>query len=345
MKKNKTLIVPCAGKSSRYPGLRPKYLLTYPDGKLMIEKAIGNLISFFDKVIITILKEHDEKYEASLILTQLFGDSIEIHILPEQTKSQSETVYKTIIDKTITGEIVIKDSDNLVEYSPVYTGNFIVGADLNKFSVSNIQNKSYIINQDSIIKTIEEKQVISSIICVGVYGFDSATDFCETYELLNKNNNSELYVSLIIKQQLLNKEFKLILCDNYEDWGTLVEWEKIQKTKSTYFIDIDGVILRNYGKYGSKNWSNTTEPLIENILRLKQLQEAGAQIFFISARPESYRKDLDLLFKSFNLSYAGLILDCNHAPRIIVNDFAQSNPYPSCNAISLPRNGNLNEYI
>jgi len=27
-----TLIVPCGGKSSRYPGMKPKWLLTHPDG-------------------------------------------------------------------------------------------------------------------------------------------------------------------------------------------------------------------------------------------------------------------------------------------------------------------------
>ena len=36
----KSLIIPVAGKSSRYPGMRPKWLLTMPDGKLMLEKSI-----------------------------------------------------------------------------------------------------------------------------------------------------------------------------------------------------------------------------------------------------------------------------------------------------------------
>ena len=33
------VIIPCAGRSSRYPGTRPKYLLTMYDGELMFEKA------------------------------------------------------------------------------------------------------------------------------------------------------------------------------------------------------------------------------------------------------------------------------------------------------------------
>lgn len=75
-----TLIIPCAGKSSRYPNMRPKYLLTYPDGKLMIEKAIEGINSNrFDRKIITILKEHDMEYNAGIILHQAFNKKKTYH--------------------------------------------------------------------------------------------------------------------------------------------------------------------------------------------------------------------------------------------------------------------------
>ena len=35
-----------------------------------------------------------------------------------------------------------------------------------------------------------------------------------------------------------------------------------------------------------------------------------------------------------------------HCKRVIINDFAKSNPYPSCEAINLPRNfDNLAEFL
>ena len=53
-----TLIIPCAGRSSRYPNLRPKWLLTHPDGELMLEKVINGLeIKNLDRTIITIVKD------------------------------------------------------------------------------------------------------------------------------------------------------------------------------------------------------------------------------------------------------------------------------------------------
>ena len=40
MSKETTLIIPAAGKSSRYPNMKPKWLLSHPTGKLMIEKVL-----------------------------------------------------------------------------------------------------------------------------------------------------------------------------------------------------------------------------------------------------------------------------------------------------------------
>ena len=40
----KNLILPVAGQSSRYPNMRPKWLITMPDGKLMIEKSVSDFI-------------------------------------------------------------------------------------------------------------------------------------------------------------------------------------------------------------------------------------------------------------------------------------------------------------
>ena len=52
------LILPVAGQSSRYPNMRPKWLITLPDGKLMIEKSVENFnLNVFNKVYVVVLKE------------------------------------------------------------------------------------------------------------------------------------------------------------------------------------------------------------------------------------------------------------------------------------------------
>jgi len=94
-KNNTTLIIPAAGSSSRYPGVRPKWMLTHPDGKLMIEKV---LLEFdykkYKKTYVVVLKEHCDSYEADVILDQAFGQSIEVVVLEDKTSSCPETIFK-----------------------------------------------------------------------------------------------------------------------------------------------------------------------------------------------------------------------------------------------------------
>ena len=37
----RTLLLPCAGKSTRYPGTRPKWMLTLPEGDLALAAGRG----------------------------------------------------------------------------------------------------------------------------------------------------------------------------------------------------------------------------------------------------------------------------------------------------------------
>ena len=79
----KYLIIPAAGQSTRYPNLRPKWLLTMPDGQLMIEKCVSDFnCSDFTKVFIVVLKEHVKRFTNKTLLikslTQRIGSNVEI---------------------------------------------------------------------------------------------------------------------------------------------------------------------------------------------------------------------------------------------------------------------------
>ena len=101
------LIIPAAGLSTRFPNMKPKYLLSDDAGVVMIKNAVGKLIEKYPAHI-AILKEHDEKYQASQTLRELFGDKINIIILDAPTKGPAETVYKIIQLAGITGSFFIK---------------------------------------------------------------------------------------------------------------------------------------------------------------------------------------------------------------------------------------------
>lgn len=349
-----TLIIPCAGKSSRFPNMKPKYMLTHPDGKLMIEKAMENInLDVFDRIIVTIVKQHDEKYDAKLWMEQVFANcpKVEICMLDDFTSSASETIYLTLKKMDVIGSFVIKDSDNRVG---VHFGkqikNMIVGYDLHKHrDVTNIPGKSFlIVNEQGVIQDIIEKQVVSNVICLGVYCFENVDDFVCAYEKMQSHQISgEMYISHVISYMLSSDKyvFETTMADSYDDWGTLDEWKKVQKQYRTYFIDVDGVIMKNSGKYGKTNWYNNTTMLDENIEILKKLQDNGAQIVITTSRTEEFRTALEKMLNDAGLKPYAILTGMNHAARVVVNDFAPTNPYPSGIAITLPRNASLQDYL
>lgn len=349
-----TLIVPCAGKSNRFPNMKPKWMLTHPDGELMIQKALSGLdLSIFDRIIVTIVNPHCEKYEADIILKQVFENNkkVEICVLDDFTKCASETVFLTLEKMNVTGAFVVKDSDNCVRCNiPKKIENVIVGYDLHKHpDISNIPGKSFlIVNDQSIVEDIIEKKVVSNIICLGVYAFSDVKLFKDAYlELIDKNIQGEMFISHVISYILAKGRafFEAIMANDYEDWGTLAEWKEVQKKFRTYFVDVDGVLMKNCGKYGKVNWFNNKEIIPENMEVIKKLQDKGGQIVITTSRPEIFRKDLEGILSQNGIKPYSILMGMNHAARVLINDFAPTNPYPSGFAITLPRNSYIKDYI
>lgn len=351
-----TLIIPCGGRSSRFPNMKPKWMLTHPDGNIMVRKAIEGIdISIFDRFIITIIDEHDKKYDASLVLRQAFDylnqlkgyPKLELCILNSFTKSASETIVQTLIKMNVEGSFVVKDSDNKIAFKNL-SENYIVGCEIEDFPINNLQGKSYLhVNDSDTIYGIVEKKIVSSTICLGAYCFLDPQQFIKSYNtLLQKYSDKEMYISAVV-QDLISKgiSFRYVKAENYSDWGTLIEWKKEQKNHITIFTDFDGVLIQNSGKYGKLNWDNNDKMLEKNCERLRKLQNNGAQIIVTTARPEKYKEKIkELLTKQGIFPYA-ILTGLNHAQRVLINDFAPTNPYPSALAINIKRNSDLQDYI
>lgn len=349
--KNKPiLIVPAAGKSSRYPNMRPKWMLTHPSGKLMIEKVIDGLdLKQYKKAYFVILKEHCEKYEADFILKQAFPDNFfEVVILDKPTESSPETVYCCIKQKNIDDNIVVKDCDCLVSYEHKNHDNFVVSLNLNDNNkIYNIQKKSFIIKtQDNIIQEIIEKKISSDTVCLGVYGMNT-NSLIYSYEKLSKVMKHELYFSHIVSDLIdaKNEQFICLTASEYIDWGTREEWFSSGNRKKTYIFDIDGILIKNIGKYGRKNWYNTIEPIQENIEVLKKLSKDENEIIFITSRPENALDLFKNLMQENEIKYKTIIHSSLHSRRIIINDFSNTNPFPSCLAINIERNSHIEPYL
>ena len=349
-----SLIIPAAGSSSRYP-TKPKWLLTCPNGNLMIQECIKGLdLINISSIYITILEEHYDKYLLDVDVKSLFdftGKSINILKLKNKTKNQPETVYKTIMHFNIEGFIFIKDCDNYFS-TKIEIGNYICYLKIDENNnVKKLFNKSFIElneNNNEIIN-ICEKIIKSDMIGIGGYSFKDVNTFKKNYNIcMNlKINSKELYLSHIILNCILNKEtFNGIKCNNYLDWGTIEEWEEYKDSYKTLFLDIDGVLFKNCGEYTVIKWGDN-EPIQENINHIIDLYNTGkVQIILTTARKSKFKNTTIKQLQKYGIKYHTIIFDLFHCKRYLINDYSQTNTYPSAIAINLKRDTKeLNEKL
>ncbi len=337
------LIVPMAGKSSRFPEMRPKWMLTHPNGRFMgIQAILGLNYEKFKSIVFVILKEHEENFS----FLKGFKDELKdlgllkktkFVILDKSTKDQPETVEMGIRLANLKGPFTIKDSDNFFR-ADIKPGNSVAFQDLNNSGLIKPINKSYIqIDKNSKISNIIEKNVISSFFCVGAYSFESTETFLEV--LKEMPENKERYISNIIFQLILKgKIFSPLKVKDYHDWGTIEDWNRYKKTYGTLFVDIDGTLVINSSAHFPPYIGNT-QPIVENVNILRNLYNSNKfKIILTTSRPEKYRKATINQMKQIDMPFHSLIMDLNHSKRIVINDYSKSNPYKSCDSINLKRN-------
>jgi len=269
-----------------------------------------------------------------------------IVLLPEQTDSQSETVYTFLSGYDLDGFVFIKDSDGFYRCD-VEERNQVAYFDLNDMDDINARTKSYVdLDVNDVVTNIVEKKVISSTFSSGGYGFADAKEFCKTFEKL-QDMDGECYISHIIFEMMLSgSTFYGTKTTDFKDWGTLDAWNKYKSQYKCLFVDIDGTLITN-SSHHFPPYTGSGEPIEDNIDLLAELHEQGkAKIILTTSRPERLRQLTIQELQTKRIPFDDLVMGLPHCQRIIINDFARSNPYPSCSAINIPRNeNNLTEFL
>lgn len=335
-----TLLIPAAGQSSRFPGMRPKWLLTMPDGMLMFEKSLALLnLDQFQRIIIICLKDHIDNYinlyHLQTILSR-WHSNFEVCMLDELTKSQAETISLALLKCHVSGAFFAKDCDNQFDVT-WEGGNEVSVVDLGCLDEPVIAgNKSYVsIDHLSIVTNIVEKQVISNFFCCGGFGFSSAEEFIRHFQLMRLE--SEVYISHVVFSMLISgTNFRAITATKYVDWGTLSDYRKYVDSFCTVFCDVDGVLVLNGSRFGKSGWD--TLPLIENINVLLKIQrQQRLYLVITSARPESELPKLKLILNEFGLKVDKFIMGLPHSKRYLINDYSATNKYPTALSINIER--------
>ena len=320
--------------------------------RMMVTEAISGLnLDFFDNIYFICLQQHEDKYSFMKGFVAELDDAglrakSNIVLLPEQTDSQSETVYTFLSGYDLDGFIFIKDSDGFYRCD-VEERNQVAYFDLNDMDDINARTKSYVdLDVNDVVTNIVEKKVISSTFSSGGYGFADAKEFCKTFEKL-QDMDGECYISHIIFEMMLSgSTFYGTKTTDFKDWGTLDAWNKYKSQYKCLFVDIDGTLITN-SSHHFPPYVGSGEPIENNIDYLAELHEQGkAKIVLTTSRPERLRQITIMELQTKGIPYDELVMGLPHCQRVIINDFARSNPYPSCKAINIPRNtDDLKEYF
>lgn len=344
----KNLLLPVAGSSSRYPNMRPKWLLTMPDGLLMVEKSVSKInCRIFDKIFVIALKKHlDQFVDRKLLLKNLkknISNKIEILELEKETTCQAETIVKFLELSNMKGSFLIKDCDNefLIDkklISNKLIKNSVFAIDINDLELLDAKNKSYIqIDKFNNITNIIEKKVISNLFCCGAYGFQDSREFLVNAKELLKTSKNIFISHVILKMLLSGINFQYVKTSKYADWGTIKDFRIWQSKFITIFCDFDGCLVENGSKFKKNGWN--TKLINKNIESLKLLQKkAFVKLIITTSRPSSEVQRIRKILKSNNIIFHSIISDLPHSKRILINDFSITNPYPSAISINIERN-------
>jgi hypothetical protein len=309
------VIVPCCGKSSRFPNMPPKWMLPAQDGRPMVALAVEGLSLVPGSLCLAILKEHNEQFHVELGIRQIFGQDITVVILDEPTKSQAETVARTIEMLQIREPVFVKDSDNFFRISDLEQKyDYLCTDSLNNYDLINPRNKSYLqVDQFGLVQNIKEKEVISDLFNVGGYFFSHPEIYLEYYKRLAGHRTAwqaECYISDVIGAMLLDGlPFKTRGVSGYQDWGTVSDWRRKLLQQKTFFVSLDGFVFTRGSLYFKPHFGDV-RPNEPAVLALREAAKRGEKIIYLSIRP----KVLDTLTKK-QLAASGLpegqvVYDC-----------------------------------
>lgn len=351
------LVIPAAGQSKRYGLERPKFLLQHPKGGTMLQAAIRGLGPLLNGEITAVhiasLREFFQDISQEKITEEIqdeFSLPCTFHLLDSPTTSMVDTLNQVFAQIEDDVPVIVKDCDSNVELRNIdflkapYAISF---ADLRKFPQVTAHNKSFLefgANQN--LTGIVEKMITSPFINVGCIKFRSISEFLAAS--MELRSSSEVFVSDVIRVLIENQNvFVGYEVENYDDWGTLADWNRYKSSFATLFIDLDGVVAVNENPYSRDGGWHVLRPIHENIQTLKLLSESEKiQLVFVTARASIFAPSITRSLEEQGLKDFLLLTNMQHSQRVLINDFADTNVFPTALSVNLPRNHpNLGSYL
>jgi len=326
-------------------------MLPNHDGEPMLKLALSGLTVEPEDIIVTILREHEERFNVTAGLHSAFGFPIKVLVLDKPTKSQAETVARTLEKTGLNEPFLVKDSDNRFIIGDIaQPHNYVCVESLNNFDSINPRNKSYLqTDHNGVVTNIREKVVISDLFNVGGYHFLNPGQFLDFYNRLENNRTDwsrELYLSDVIGAMILEGiPFRAQQVSSYQDWGTITEWRRSLLERKAYFVLLDGFVFERGSKYFRPRFEEVkaNPQAVELINRMAQL---GHTIIYASIRPEELRQMTRDQITTAGLPEGELLFNAPIAHWVLLTAPDHSVPFQSSRALELrPDDPNLQEKV
>jgi dTDP-glucose pyrophosphorylase len=301
---------------------------------------VGGLQMALDDMVVTILKEHEDKFSVTSGLEKAFGRPIRTVILEEKTRSQSETVARTVEKLQLDEPFFVKDSDGVFHLDDLnQEDNYICVDSLNNFDSINPRNKSYLqIDHKGIVTNIREKVVISDLFNVGGYYFTAPAQFLEFYERLSRDKaswNREIYLSDVIGAMILEGiPFRARQTTGFKDWGTVREWRRALLAQKAFFVLLDGFVLERGSEFFRPRFQDV-KPQPAAVEAVKALVADGHKVVYLSIRPASLEALTRKQLEAAGLTADTILWNCPIAKWVLLTSPHATLPFLTSQALEL----------
>ena len=329
----KTALLPCGGKNSRYPAGIPKYMRPMPDMRPMLSWALDSIRHQVQRVCVAIRSDHDEAYGVANAIKSI-EPMCDIAILDRETNGPADTVAWMIEKMNIFGSVIVKDCD-CDHVADAKDGNVVV-ATWREMAVGDRSEKSWITVDNDTILTINEKSSPTDWFCCGSYQFADALEFLFHHDKIKASKN-EVFCSHVISSMLsFGSTFKISKASKSTDWGDFKKFLHWKRNKSVLLIDLDGTLCEAGSPYCGKSY-DLVNPIPNAAIMLQKLKDQGFYICITTARPESSKSTTESWLLKYGFVFDRIIFGLPNTSRILVNDYAYSNPYPAAVAVNTKR--------
>jgi len=331
--------------------------------------------------IFVVRREHDELFNITSRIREVTHPNVQFQLIERLTSGPAETALQAIeqtmhgqklLENTKIGidqdePIIVNDCDHFFNASSMLSELNSNGLK-NNFDIllsyikprRNTSNWSCILTGSKkfsraleVTKIVEKdpNSLDNSKGIIGAYYFSNVKLFRDLYNEI-VNLDGEKYISKLVDLGI-GKKLKVFATEAKFGFplGTeadIIDFESEMSGKSvhqlkvnTYFVDIDGVLLRHDSGFHSRDESYSGNQIVisSNIEQLMLQYNRGDRIVLTTSRPESQRNTLLKLFSDIGFEFDDLIMGLGDGIRFLVNDRKTIDSYiDTAVAINVSRN-------